>query len=295
MEREPRGRPTGGAPPERSPRASLAFGGLQAATWIATAFVLMLLGALVVAAFDADALGDMVTLGALSSATFLLTSALLLGRFPGGARLRDAVGLRPTHPLLPPLGLVLGAAAQVPAEALQRLAARFVPEGEEAARARIAMLEPRGVAHAVALALVIAILVPLAEEVFFRGAVFGALRRGGRSALAAGVITALGFTASHPDLGLLLPIGAVAALLSALRGLSGSLWPSLAAHVGFNAVTIVGAVTGARPLTDAGFSAELSSAAYGALLGCGALFAWLGLVSPAAAESRAAEQEPHAD
>lgn len=232
------------APASESPP----FGALHAVLWMSTAFFWMLLGAILMGAIRQESMHDMVSLGALSAATFLLTSAMLTNRHPAGDTVHLALGLRATSPGFLPLGLIGGALAQVPAEGIVELTTRLWPSVSEAARARAALLEPHGTVHAVLLVIVLAFLVPFAEEAFFRGAVYGALRRAGRSGVSAGLITGIGFTLSHFDPTLLVPIFLVAGYLTFLRIVSGSLWPSLAGHVGFNLVTMLSAVLPASKL-----------------------------------------------
>lgn len=225
-----------------SAQQSPLFTGLHATLWMSIAFFWMVLAALILTAFREEALRDLVSLGALSAATFLLTAALLIGRYPGGSKLSSALGFRPTHPLLVPLGLLGGIIAQIPADGILALVHHYFPATQEQTLARMEMMEPQGVGHGVALVVVLAILVPVAEEAFFRGAVYGALRRSGRSGARAALYTGIGFTLSHFDPTTLLPIGFVAAYLGVLRAVSGSLWPSVMAHVGFNGLTMLGAV-----------------------------------------------------
>jgi membrane protease YdiL (CAAX protease family) len=140
--------------------------------------------------------------------------------------------------------VLLGIAAQVPADSLRALIEHFSPSSEQDLLEKAAMLQTESVVQAVMLVFVAACLVPLAEEMFFRGALYGALRRSGRSAVAAGTVTSIGFAVSHLDPKLWLPILFVAGLLGFLRVLTGSLLPCLGLHVGFNSVTVIGAVTG---------------------------------------------------
>lgn len=223
-------------------RLASPFGALHAVLWMSTAYFWMLLGALLMGAFRQEALKDMVSLGALSAAVFLLTSAMLTGRHPGGDTVRAALGFRQVPLLLLPIALLGGALAQVPAEGILELEAHFMPGVEQAAAEQAALLAPRGAVHGVLLLLVLAVLVPIAEEAFFRGAVYGALRRAQHPGWRAGLISGIGFTLSHYHPTMLLPIGVVAAYLTFLRVVSGSLWPSLAAHIGFNLVTMTSVV-----------------------------------------------------
>lgn len=212
-----------------------------------SAFLAMILGALVYFGIDPDAAGDLVGLGIVSAASFLFMSALLIGRYPGGPKLSQPLGVRKTHPLALVVGLLIGLFAKVPAEQLNIWIERAAPRTAEEDARLMEMFQADSSFHAAALFFVIAIIVPISEEVFFRGAIYGALRRSQTPERHAALVTALGFTFCHADVRQLLPILLVAFLLGALRTLSGSLLPSIAAHVGFNAVAILGATYGLLP------------------------------------------------
>ncbi len=233
--------------------------------WMLSAFLTMVFGALIYFGFDPEASRDLVGLGIVSAASFLFMSALLIGRYPGGARLSEPLGIRTTHPMALVVGLLIGLCAKVPAEQLNLWIERAVPRTAEEDARLLEMFHAESSLHAAALFLVIAVLVPISEEVFFRGAVYGALRRSRTQERSAALVTALGFTFCHADIRQLLPILFVAALLGALRTLSGSLLPSIAAHVGFNAVAILGATYGLLPDVE-GISPPLRWAASAGLI-----------------------------
>lgn len=263
------------------------FGLLHALFWASLALFSMLALATLAMAMRPEAGGDLVTLGGLSAVAFLGTSALLLGKHPAGSHLGHALGLRGGVPGITPLAFVLGAALQIPAEALSRVSERFLPLSEEETSSRIEMLRAHSDVHAVALVFVAALLVPLAEEVFFRGALYGALRRSRHTALVAALATSVAFTLCHVDPTILLPIGFVAIVFGMLRAATGSLIPSIAAHVGFNGLTMLASVTGARPPNGEPLSPDVELVGY-VVSGLGilvaALVAWR---SPAAARDRA--------
>lgn len=238
------------------------FGFLSALFWTSLALVSMLALATLTMALRPGASGDLVTLGGLSAVAFIGTAALLLAKYPAGARLGHALGLRGGVPGITPLAFVLGAALQIPAEALQRVSERFLPMTEEETMSRIEMLRAHSSAHAVALVLVAAVVVPIAEEVFFRGALYGALRRSKHTALVSALVTSVGFTLCHVDPTILLPIGFVALVFGMLRALTGSLIPSIAAHIGFNGLTMLASVTGARPPSGEPMSPDVELVGY---------------------------------
>lgn len=276
------------------------FGVLLATLWMSTAFFWMLLGALLLGALREQALSDMVSLGALSAAVFLLTAALLVARHPAGPSVRLALGLRPVVPLVIPLAFLGGILFQIPAEGIFSWQSAYLPGAAEAAQKRLELLLPHGTLHAIALLVVLSILVPFAEEAFFRGAVFGALRRSGQRSVRAALITGVGFTLSHFDLAMLLPIGLVAAFLGFLRARTGSLWPSIFGHVGFNLATMLPLALGANPApTSSKLSApvafDVTSFEWqlGASLALAVIVAachWLGVGEPARRNRRAETQ-----
>ena len=79
------------------------------------------------------------------------------------------------------------------------------------------------------LALVVAVAVPIGEEIFFRGLVLGALRRSLNRHLAVAV-SALFFAAAHLQVVELLPILILGLVLGYLYEFSGSIVPGMVAH-----------------------------------------------------------------
>lgn len=90
-------------------------------------------------------------------------------------------------------------------------------------------------------ALVLAILGPLGEEVFFRGFLFGALATRMRVAAAIAVSAAV-FALLHMEVGVLIPIFVAGLLLTWLYARTGSLWPAFLAHLGQNLLALLIAV-----------------------------------------------------
>ena len=86
------------------------------------------------------------------------------------------------------------------------------------------------------------LMAPLAEEIFFRGFIFPGLLRpfGLGGAMAASGLLFGAFHITSPDtVGLIVPFGLVGALFAWLYHRTGSLWPSVAAHLVFNLVSFV--------------------------------------------------------
>jgi membrane protease YdiL (CAAX protease family) len=112
-----------------------------------------------------------------------------------------------------------------------------------------------GIGLLIAATLLLVLIAPLAEEIFFRGLCYRALRnRLGRwtSALTVGVV----FGAIHYDgpdtLALIAPLAVLGALFCLLYELTGSLYPSIAVHVVNNAVALaITADASAAPIVAA--------------------------------------------
>lgn len=262
------------------------FTPVRALVWMLGSFLTMVLGALIYLGMDPGAGSDLVGLGIVSAASFLLVSALLISRYPGGERLSEPLGARASHPLALLVGLLIGLAAKIPAEQLNYWIEQVLPRSPEESARFAEMFRAQSALHAAALFLVIAVLVPISEEIFFRGAVYGALRRSKTPEFQAALVTALGFTFCHADVRQLLPILLMAFLLGALRTLSGSLLPGIFAHIAFNALAILGATYEVFPdVEELSWSVRLGST--GALV---VLIFALGYLVGTHPRSRAARQ-----
>ena len=78
---------------------------------------------------------------------------------------------------------------------------------------------------------------PFAEEIFFRGFIYGALRNR-FTPYGAIAISAAVFAVLHADLGVLLPIFGTGLALAWVYEKTGSLWPPLAAHTAQNLLAL---------------------------------------------------------
>jgi uncharacterized protein len=89
-----------------------------------------------------------------------------------------------------------------------------------------------------AVAFLVSVVAPMAEEFFFRGFFYGALRNW-RGALPAAIVTGVVFGAIHAgsaDWEFLLPLGVFGFLLCLLRERTGSLYPGIALHCANNSL-----------------------------------------------------------
>src|SRR5690606_37608985 len=186
-----------------------------------------------------------------STASFVLMAANLLGRYPGGPSALHSLGIRSNVRGSFIWGLLLGVTATVPAEQVRSWVDVFFPLTAEEHAAYARLFQAESSLHAATMLFVVALMVPLAEEVFFRGAVYGALRRSRVEETSAVAVTAVGFTLCHADLRQMPALILVALLLGVLRSRSGSLVPAIGAHMGFNGAAIVGVTYERLPELDA--------------------------------------------
>jgi membrane protease YdiL (CAAX protease family) len=209
---------------------------------------------------------DVVALGGVEALVFVLGILAVVSLHGRDVPLSASLGLRATHPALAACGLALGLVAHFPAEAIDSLVTRYLPDpGQSLAEATL--LTATSPARLVVVMLVVACVGPLVEELFFRGALFGALRQS-HPLLGASCVTAVCFVVGHLDYHKWPALLVVAVVLTHLRAMSGSLLPSLAMHVAFNAVTVLAFFAGEtvsdqpRPLdllpTLLGFAATLA-------------------------------------
>jgi uncharacterized protein len=219
-------------PPEREePPRMTVFAALGWAFGVT--FVLILLQAILIK-LKPGSDDDIVRDGFCQVVAYLGGLFLILRVHAPDASIRDFVGLRPTHPLLYPAGLVLGASLWLPADALLTLIEKRWPLS---GGGRVA----EQVAHAstprlIMMVAMMAVIGPLVEEALFRGALFRGLRRTHTAGLAI-VVTATLFGMVHGAWQIFVPIAIVGLALGVARSASGSSIPGALSHVAFNGMT----------------------------------------------------------
>jgi len=214
------------------------FGVLQVFLWTFGATLGLITSFQVVESLLPGATTDLVTLGAIEGLVYGLSCFLVWHVYASNRPVLDFLAIRRTHPALPVLGLLLGISLQAPADTLQALVEAIAgPPSEELLRRRAAMMRADSEIEAAMMMISAACVVPLVEELLFRGAFFGGLKSQA-SAIFAGLMTGLAFVICHLDPRVWLPLAAVAAVLSMLRVVSGSVLPGFALHLAFNAVTL---------------------------------------------------------
>ncbi len=86
--------------------------------------------------------------------------------------------------------------------------------------------------------LVVGVIVPIAEEIFFRGFLYGGLRKRA-GVVGAMIVSTLFFTALHLSVGLFIPIFVLGLFLAYLYEYTGSLYPGILLHSANNAFALI--------------------------------------------------------
>jgi membrane protease YdiL (CAAX protease family) len=164
-----------------------------------------------------------------------LIAAAILFAGMAGRPLPEQFGLRPTSPWKA-LGWMVAAFVTFYAVTLIWVAIvggnpddQKLPDELGADRSTIALL---------AVAFLVSVVAPIAEEFFFRGFFYGALRNW-RGVVPAAIITGLVFGAIHAgsaDWEFLLPLGVFGFLLCLVRERTGSLYPCIVLHCANNSL-----------------------------------------------------------
>lgn len=262
-----------------------------AGLWTFAASLVILVGAQTWVSLRPSAASDLVLLGAWEALVYVLATFGILQAYASDRPPRAALGLRGTHSAMLAFGVAQGLVLHVPAESLAALVERYRPTPEIELIQRATMLHPATPVRIVLLVVIVACVVPLVEELFFRGALYTTLRRS-NTAIGAAVLTALCFVFSHADLRVWLPFVLVSVVLTHLRAASGSLLPGLSLHVSFNAVTLAAVLTGvSTPGGSLTFSWPVTIAGWAISLALGFAVQYLSERSPEAESARAEDAD----
>lgn len=222
-DRPPRGR----APDIRPMSIMMAAGWVAGATWIFIALLTLAIGA-------GAGENDRVILFACQAAGYLGTLFLILRFHAPDVSVRKFLGLRATHAGFYPVAILLGVALQVPVnELFDLINARYPTPSTQ--QDFLDMLASASTAKRVAIGFIMIALVPVIEEMLFRGAITTPLRRRHGAATVVGV-TAGFFAVAHIQWQLFVPILLVGLSAGWIRAASGSIIPCVLLHATFNAI-----------------------------------------------------------
>ena len=161
----------------------------------------------------------------------------------------DALGARAVSPIAYVLGALVGVALLVPATWLDDAVVAKFPYSEEERAFIEQAFTFSSLGHKIAFAVAAIAIGPAFEDLLFRGALYRAVRRTAPAHLAI-VASSVAFAFAHSNNVRALPYVLVGGLvLGCLREASGSVWVSLAAHVGYNAVPVLAQLGSWLPAT----------------------------------------------
>jgi membrane protease YdiL (CAAX protease family) len=163
-------------------------------------------------------------------------------------RLAVIFATRPGSWVFYPIAILLGLAIHIPTNAIYEAALARWPD-TSAAEVIMKGFSDLPAWRKVATGVGLVLTTPLIEEAFFRGALFGTLRRHHAPVIAV-VTTAAIFGFVHIQPQAFLPIGIVGAALAFMRMASGSLWPGVVLHMTFNGLTFYAMAQGSADAVE---------------------------------------------
>jgi len=223
-------------PPESASRP-LSF--LAAAAW--TLVVAILLG-LMIAVIDAvhpGAFVDVVTVATCKLLAYTLVLFAILRVHEPDSSIRRVLALRRPPAIMVILGAVVGAALSPGAMWMDGVLARRFPPSPQETEAFQRIFTTPTPGKKIALLLALVVVMPICDELFFRGALFTPLKKGRR------VESVILATAAYDTLLGGASVREIASMLAAtlaiawIRAVSGSVFPSVAARVAFFGVQVV--------------------------------------------------------
>lgn len=231
-------------PPEAVERP-LSF--LAAAFW--TLLVAILFGVMI-ALVDAARQGAFVDVVTVAACKLLAYSVVLFGILrvhEPQSSIRHLLALRRPPALLVALGAAVGAGLSPAAMWLDGIFAKRYPPSPSELETYERIFDAPTIGKKVALLVALVVVMPVCDELFFRGALFTPLKRGRRAEqviLATAAYDTLLSGASPREIASML---ATALIIAWIRAVSGSVFPSVAARVAFFGVQVVPLVLAREP------------------------------------------------
>jgi membrane protease YdiL (CAAX protease family) len=215
---------------------------LAAAGWTLAAVLLYALGLSIAEGMRAGAVGDVVTRATCGALAYSLTLFIILRIHEPEGSIRKVLALKMPPVLTIPLAVVAGAGLAGPAAWLDKvLLARFTYSDQEKELMEKLVGESSydTTGKRVAMLLIGVLVMPILDELFFRGALFTPLRKRARLEPVLMATAAYETLSSSPHVRDMLSLLALSLALSWIRGLTGSSIPSMLARIAFFAPDIV--------------------------------------------------------
>lgn len=259
---------------ERAAPRLLTFTG--AAGWTAAVVVGLMFAVSTTEALRQGAADDVVNVTACYALVHFAAIFALVRLYRPDDRLRDAFGLRATHPLHVLFAGLLGAGLYPLLARLDDRIASVMPLDEAAQQSVDRLFHAPTTATKLALFACVGVVIPLSEELFFRGVLFGALVRGRgdvEKRLPLVVMACAGYFAlAQGDVRALLSSLVLGVALSWIRARGGSSFLAIVAHVSHLAVPLGPLLHGGDVRSDGSFGPSwLAASAAAVVVGAGAL------------------------
>ena len=209
---------------------------LAAAGWTLAAVLLYALGLSIAESLRAGAITDVVTRATCGALAYSLTLFIILRIHEPEGSIRQVLALKMPPILTIPLALIAGAGLAGPAAWLDKiLLARFpYSDQEKELMDRLVGASTYDTTpKRCAMVLVMVLVMPVLDELFFRGALFTPLRKRARLEPVVMAVAAYETLSSSPHVRDMLSLLALSLALSWIRGLSGSSIPSMLARIAF--------------------------------------------------------------
>ena len=226
---------------------------LAAALW--TSGITLLVGLLiqVTESVRPGAIGDIVNDTACQVLAYSIVILAMLRVYAPSSPMRDALGFRAVAPLHIVFAAIAGACLYPGMSTLEDFFARRFPLAPEELDLTLRLFSAPTRSSRITLVLALGLVMPIAEEVFFRGILFGGLRKGRGMGMAI-VATAVYYTSTRLDPRVFATTFVLGLVLGWLRGTSKSVVPAIVAHVAYLAVPLVPVARGADATADVVYS-----------------------------------------
>ena len=222
---------------------------VAAAAWTVGTMLFSQVALSITEAVRPGAFGDLVNVTFCHVLAYSTVTFAMLRVHAPETRVRRVVGFRAVPFLALVLAGAVGAGLFPALSTLDALVARRFPPSAEEVEAVGKLMAAATLGRRVFLAAALLVIMPIIEEVYFRGLIFGGLRRG-RKAGQVILGSALYFALAHADPTSFASVLALGIVLGWMRDRTGSILPTMVAQSAFFAVPIVPILRGRDPLAD---------------------------------------------
>jgi membrane protease YdiL (CAAX protease family) len=230
------------------PHVSRPISFVAAAAWTIGVVLLLVLALTITESARPGASLDVVNLTACIVLTYSVTLFAMLRVYAPTASVREVLGVRASSPLATLLAAASGVALCPALGVVEDFLTKRFPLPTEESDLVQNLLQTNSLVGQIVFVLAFAVVVPVSEELFFRGALFGGLRRGRAEGIAV-LATAVFFAASELSPREVLTAFVLGLFASWLRGRSGSIVPSVLAVMAYNAAKVLPSVIARRDVS----------------------------------------------